>query len=442
LLPLIAGCASETAAEHAATVYAQQEMDAAPPLGNLPDYSLPADKLLKAQHLAKVRIRLHFLGLFWNIAQLVLLLWLGVVAWMRNKATAFSAPMQARGKWIRAFLREVLIFSLLFTAVGFVLDLPLSVYAHQLSLSYGLSIQGWGSWFADQGKDLGLGVAESLMGFTLLMALIRWLPRGWWFVCWCVAMPLMLFMVFLSPLIIDPLFNKFEPLQKTQPELVTRLEQVANRGHIDIPVDRMYLMKASEKTTTLNAYVTGFGSSKRLVFWDTIIARMTPDELLLVFGHESGHYVLGHIVRGITLIFFGLLFALYIGYRFVNWTIARFGGRWQIPAQRDWGALAVLILCFTLLTSLIEPLQQALTRQQEHAADVFGQEAIHGIVADPQATAKGAFDVLGENSLEIPNVNQLIEFWTYSHPAIGRRAAFGKAYQPWAAGMEPKYFKK
>ena len=78
----------------------------------------------------------------------------------------------------------------------------------------------------------------------------------------------------------------------------------------------------------------------------------------------------------------------------------------------------------------------------EHAADVYGQEAIHGLVADPQATAKGAFDVLGTTSFSDPNPSPFYEFWTYSHPSIGRRAAFAKAYDPWAPGMEPKYFPK
>ena len=78
----------------------------------------------------------------------------------------------------------------------------------------------------------------------------------------------------------------------------------------------------------------------------------------------------------------------------------------------------------------------------EHAADVFGQEAVHGIVKDPQATGQAAFDLLGENGLGDPYPSPFIEFWTYSHPAIGRRAAFAKYYDPWAAGAEPKYFQK
>jgi STE24 endopeptidase len=211
---------------------------------------------------------------------------------------------------------------------------------------------------------------------------------------------------------------------------------------MNIPPERMFLMKASAKTTTMNAYVTGFGNSKRVVVWDTSLAKGTPDEILFIFGHESGHYVLGHILRGIIMTFLGLFAGLYLAFFLVRWAIAYFGRQWRIPSQADWGALVVLLLVFTIFNTLAEPVTESLTRMQEHAADVYGQEAIHGIVADPQTTAKNTFNVLGDSSLEDPNPNPFVEFWVYNHPAVGRRAAFGKAYDPWAPGMEPKYFKK
>ena len=152
--------------------------------------------------------------------------------------------------------------------------------------------------------------------------------------------------------------------------------------------------------------------------------------------------MLKHIVRGLAISFVGSFILLFLGFRFVQWAIARFGPRWRIPSQEDWGALAVLLLAFSICSLFIEPITSSLSRSTEHAADVYGQEAIHGIVGDPQATAKGAFDVLGETGLSDPNPTRFVEFWMYDHPANGRRAAFGAAYNPWAEGMEPKYFKK
>lgn len=427
---LVAGCSRQTTAEQLANRYAAAEMAMAPLHGNLPDYSLPPDKLAAAQHLASVRVTTHFADEIWGIVYLILLLWLGVIAWMRDCAARLG-----KNRWLQGFS-----FLLLFLIVTTLLDLPLDLYRHCVSLKYGISVQGWASWFGDLGK---MFLLTWIIGGLLLMLLfwvIRKLPRSWWLAFWFVAIPIGLFGVFATPYI-EPLFNHYEPLQATNPELVRRLEQVAQRGHMNIPPDRMFLMKASAKTTALDADVEGFGHSKRVVVWDTTIQKATPEEILFVFGHESGHYVLGHIRHDLIMIFTGLLVLLYLGFRFVRWTIAKFGARWKIPSQQDWGALAVLLLAFSIFSLLAEPLSNAVSRSQEHAADVYGQEAIHGLVADPQSTAKDSFDVLGEAGLADPNPSSFVEFWMYDHPAIGRRAAFAKAYNPWAEGIKPKYFK-
>ncbi|HTV09364.1 MAG TPA: M48 family metallopeptidase [Candidatus Aquilonibacter sp.] len=432
ILPLlVAGCAHETAAEHAANQYAAQEMAAAPLHGNLPDYSLPPGKLAKAQHLAAVRVTTHFADEIWGVVYLILLLWLGVIAWMRDRAVRMG-----NNRWLQGFS-----FLLLFLIATTLLELPLDLYRQHLSLKYGLSVQGWASWFGDIGKSFLLTWLFGGLLVMLLFWVIRKLPRRWWLAFWAAMIPVGIFAVFAMPYI-EPLFNHYEPLMKTHPSLVARLEQVAQRGHMNIPPDRMFLMKASAKYTTLNADVEGFGHSKRVVVWDTSISSATPDEILFIFGHESGHYVLHHIVRGMLLSFAVGFVLLYFGYRLLRWIIARFGARWRIPSQEDWAALAVLLLIFSVFSIVLEPMTDSLSRAQEHAADVYGQEAIHGIVANPQQTVKGAFDVLGETALEDPNPSPFVEFWTYDHPATGRRAAFGVAYNPWAPGMQPKYFKK
>ena len=432
LMPIcIAARASETPAEHAANVYAQQELDAAPPHGNIPDYSLSPADLAKAQHLSTLHSTLHFVDEIWGIVSLLLLLSFGVIAWIRNLAVKLSA-----NRWAQGY-----VFLLLYIVAGYIVELPIDLYGQHLQLKYGLSVQSWASFFGDEAKAFALVWIFGGLVLMLLFWIIRKLPRSWWLVFWGVSIPILIFIVFVSPYI-EPIFNKYEPLSKTNPALVAQLEQVVQKGNMDIPPERMFLMKASAKVTTLNADVEGFGHSKRVVVWDNTITKATPDEILLVFGHESGHYVLGHIVKGVTFSIFLILVSLYLGYLFIQWAIAKFGVAWGVPAQTDWAALAVLLLAFSLFGLITEPINSAFTRQQEHAADIYGQEAIHGIVADPQASAQGAFDILGATSYADPNPSQLYEFWTYSHPAIGRRAAFAHAYDPWAPGMEPKYFKK
>jgi STE24 endopeptidase len=491
---LLAGCSRETTAERAANEYAAQEIAAAPVHGNLPDYSLPPDKLAKAEHLASVHVTMHFADEIWGFVQIALLLWLGVIAWMQFRGERlgqirglqivfapyvflvftlllalvptlllFVSGLLRRAPFVELLLlllcaglvwtRRAIIrkwsfrwvegygFLLVFLLVSTLLELPLDMYSHHLSRKYGLSVQGWASWFGDQGKAFLLSWIVGGLLLMLLFWVIRKLPRSWWLLFWVFTIPISIFGLFVMPYI-EPIFDHYEPLAKTNPALVAKLEQVVQKGHMDIPPDRMFLMKASEKTTTLNADVEGFGHSKRVVVWDTSIAKASPDEILFIFGHESGHYVLGHIARGLILSFVGSFILLWLGFHFVRWAIARFGPRWRIPSQEDWGALAVLLLAFSLFSIFLEPVTSLIGRGQEHAADVYGQEAIHGIVPDPQAAAKGAFDVLGETGLSDPNPSRFIEFWTYGHPAVGRRAAFAKAYDPWAEGMEPKYFKK
>lgn len=422
--------AATTPTEQAAAAAAQHELDTSPRDGNLPSYHLPSTELAKGAHLERVRTLLELGGTAWGIVSLFLLLHFGVIGLMQRAVTT-----RFRNRWLQGYG-----FLLLFSLATTLLSLPLDLYGQWLRRHYGLSVQGWPGWLGDQAKGFGLAWAFGGLMIMLLFLVIRKAPRRWWLVFWLCFIPITLAGITITPYVIDPLFNKFEPLQATHPELVQRLEEVAQRGHMNIPPERMFLMKASEKSTTLNAYVTGFGASKRVVVWDTSIAKGTPDQILFIFGHESGHYVLNHIVWGIVQALAGVLLMLYIGYLLVQRLIARYGTRWGVTDQSQWGALAVLLLVASVFGAISQPVSEAMSRSKEHAADVYGQEAIHALVADPQEAARGAFQILGATSYDDPNPAPWIEAWLYSHPAIGRRAAFAAHYDPWAPGAQPKYF--
>lgn len=395
-------------------------------------YTLPPEKLAKAIEYSRLRVILDFLSSGWGILQLILLLGSGVVARMRNIAVNLS-----RNRWAQGYT-----FTLLLLLATSLLTLPLEMYGHHASLSYGLSVQGWGSWFWDATKNFLLILVFGGLLVMLLFWVIRKSPARWWFWFWIPAVAVMVTGVFIAPVLIDPLFNKFEPLTQSSPALVDRLEQVVRRGGIDIPPERMYLMKASEKVTTLNAYVTGIGASKRVVVWDTSIARATPDEISFIFGHEMGHYVLNHIYRTLLFLSALLLVEFYLGYLGMRWLLARFAERWNVRSQNDWGALPVLLLVLSALSFLSEPIMNSYSRAQEHAADIYGQEALHGIVKNPQTTAVQSFQLLGEVSLADPNPRPLVEFWTFSHPSVTHRVHFAATYNPWIEGEHPRYFQK
>ena len=189
-----------------------------------------------------------------------------------------------------------------------------------------------GAWFWDWTKGQLLALAVGTLFIAILYAVIRRSPRRWWFYFWLVAVPILLFIFFIQPLLIDPLFNKFEPLQTTHPELVSSIEKVLSHAGLTIPRDRMFLMKASEKTKQVDSYVTGLGASKRVVIWDTIIAAEPGVLIMHTLGHELGHYVLGHIWRGCAF-FAALVFVvLYLAKRFFDWALAKWGPRWIFGA--------------------------------------------------------------------------------------------------------------
>jgi STE24 endopeptidase len=393
-------------------------------------YTLPPEKLKLATELFRVRTTLYFVGSVWGILQIVLLLALGVPAWMRNVVESVT-----KSRWVQCFL-----FVFLFLLAIALLDVPLRIYGHHLGLAYGLSVQGWGSWALDWAKSFLISWLVTGLLVMVLFWIIRRSPERWWFWFWIPTMAAVLFGIFLSPILVDPLFNNFEPLQKAHPALVQQLERVVARSGVSLPPDRMFFMRASQKVTGLNAYVTGFGPSKRLVLWDTTIAQSTPDELSGVFGHELGHYALHHIAFGVLFAAAALLVAFFVGQRMTQGLLRRYGARWRIRSQEDWACLAVLMLVLNVLSFFSAPIENAFSRSIEHAADVYGQEAIHGIVADPQTTTVQGFQRLGEVSLEDPTPHPFVEFWTFGHPSTASRAAFAAAYNPWTGGQHPKYF--
>jgi Zn-dependent protease with chaperone function len=398
---------------------------------NRPAYTLPPEKLKPARELYRARTTLHFLGEGWGILQLLVLLVLGVPAWMRNFAENLT-----KNRWGQCF-----VFAFLFLLAITLLDVPLRIYGHHVGLAYGLSVQGWGSWVWDLTKGFLLTWFVGSLLMMVLFWVIRRSPKHWWFWFWIPAMAGVLFGVFISPIVVDPMFNKFEPLEQRDPALVAQLEKVVARSGVSLPPDRMFFMRASQKVTSLNAYVTGFGPSKRLVLWDTTIAAATPDELSGIFGHELGHYALDHIVLGLLFTAVLMLVGFFIGQRATEWMLRRYGERWQIRSPNDWAFLAVLVLVLNVLNFVSEPIDNGFSRAIEHNADVYGQEAIHGIVADPQATMQRGFQRLGETSLDDPTPHPFVEFWTDSHPSTGSRAGFAAAYNPWIAGQHPKYFR-
>jgi STE24 endopeptidase len=421
-------CAAQAAPQSAATQPA-----AAQPANGQSAYTLPPDKLAKAIALSRIRSIMDIVGSLWGLAVLWLLL--------ATRAAARMAAWAERVFRIR-WLQGALFFAVLMVVLT-VAGLPVDVFNQHESRSYAISVQGWGSWLNDQLKSLGL----TLLIATPILLLFNWIVRRWprryWLGVWVATLPILVLLIFVSPLL-EPIFNKFEPLEKDHPALVAELEKVAVRTGTNISPDRMFLMKASEKTNGLNAYVSGLGATKRIVVWDTTAGRIPDDEVLFVFGHESGHYVLHHIPKMIAGFAIGLFFVYWACAGFAAWLARRYGARWGLPegdsALSTRAGFVVLIFAITLASFVLEPASNTFSRHFEHEADVYGQEAIHGIVPDPQKTAVAGFNALGEAWLEDPDPSPFIEFWEFSHPSVKTRANFAANYDPWKNGGHGRFF--
>jgi STE24 endopeptidase len=421
-------------------------------------YTLPPDKLAKAIALNRIRNILDIAGSVWKVVFLWLLL-----------ATRAASALD---EWAKRIFRRRWPQGLLFFAVFLFLitlaDLPLDLYGHHVSRSYEISVQGWPGWFADLGKSLGLTLLIGAPVLLLFNWIVRRFPRRYWLGAWLLTLPLMVLSVFVEPLI-EPLFNHYELLANHHPALVTELERVAARTGTNISPDRMFLMDASAKSNGLNAYVSGMGATKRIVVWDTTAGRIPDDEVMFIFGHESGHYVLNHIPKMLAGLAIALFFVYWACARVAASVARRFGASWGLggnlgdPSWRGLGfsrkgrmddpaglqtvnpfasRTGFLVLIFTVSAAglVLAPAGNAFSRHFEHQADVYGQEAIHGLVPDPQKTAVAGFQALGEAWLEDPDPSPFIEFWLYNHPSVKNRANFAAHYNPWANGGHGEFF--
>lgn len=395
------------------------------------EYSPPPANYAKAKDYSHAHYRHFFFDTFYGFLVLLVLLRWRVAAAIRNLAERASVRRGA----------QLLIFAPLILLAIAIPGIATDINDEQLQRGFGLSVQAWGPWLRDWIMNQFIMLIIGTILIAILYFVIRRSPKRWWFYFWLASIPILIFILFAQPLVVDPLFYTFKPLSGAQPVLLSEMQKVVHRGGIEIPAERMYVMNASSKTTGLNAYVTGFGASKRVVVWDNTIAKATVPETLFVFGHEMGHYVLLHIPKEFGIICLILLFLLYLGYRLSNGMLARWGTAWGIRDLQDWASFPALLLVITVLAFLATPAINAVGRHFEHEADRYGLEVIHGIVPDPNQVAAHYFEKSGEMNLADPDPSTWDKIWFFDHPTRPERVHFVATYNPWSNGNEPMYVK-
>jgi Zn-dependent protease with chaperone function len=367
------------------------------------------------------------------------ILWIVSLAWslivpLLFLVTGFSGKLCKFSEKVgKKWFFSLSIYLILFIALYQLLNFPLDFYADYIrEHQYGLSTQTLARWFENYGKALIVTMIGSIAFVWIFYLLLKKSPRRWWIYSSLVSIGIMFIITFVQPIWIDPLFNKFQPMKNEKLE-----EQILNlASRAGIEGGRVFEVDKSQDTKTLNAYVIGFGSTNRIVLWDTTIQQMTPNEILFVMGHEMGHYVLHHIWW--FMVYFSILsFAIfYLIYKIAHALLKSHQKRFGFKHFYSIASLPLLFLLMNVFLTLFTPLSNYISRHMEHEADRFGLE----ITQNNQAAAE-AFIALQQENLANPRPGMLFKIWRSSHPPLGERIDFCNSYCPWKYDQPLKYAK-
>jgi STE24 endopeptidase len=346
--------------------------------------------------------------------------------------TGWSARIRdLAGKVGRNWFFTIAAYFVVFSIVTWLLTLPWSYYTEFVrEHAYGLSNQTLGKWASDTVKGLLVGLVVGVLFLWVPFLLLKKSPRRWWLYTSIAAVPFIVLMLLVAPIWIEPLFNHFGPMKDKA--LEQDILALADRAGIE--GGRVFEVDKSVDTNAVDAYVTGFGETRRIVLWDTIIAKLDRRELLFVMGHEMGHYVLGHIPKSIAFFSLVILLTLYVAHRTAGWFLSRFRARFRFDSLADIAALPLLMLLTNAFSLVVTPSLMAFSRYQEHQADQFGLEITH----DNHAAAT-AFVKLQAENLGNPRPGILYELWRSSHPPLGQRIDFCNTYHPWEEGRPGEF---
>lgn len=363
----------------------------------------------------------------WIVDQLVSFALLALILF-----TGLSARLRTWSRRIgRRWFFTIVVDFALFTIATSLVTLPLTYYTEFVRQhDYGLSNQTFQKWVTDSLTALAVGIVAGGLFLWVPYLLLRKSPRRWWLYTAAAAIPFIVVANLVAPIWIAPLFNRFEPMRDKA--LEERILALADRAGIE--GSRVFEVDKSVDTKTLNAYVAGLWQTKRIVLWDTIIARMTDRELLFVMGHEMGHYVLGHVWQLLAFTSVLILAVLYAAYKTMGAIVARWGDRFGFTDLADVASLPLLLLVTNVFSLAIVPGQLAFSRHLEHEADRFGLE-----ITQTNHSAGTAFVKLQEDALGNPWPGVLFKLWRASHPPLGERIEFSNAYHPWRDGESLRY---
>src|ERR1700728_1410651 len=369
----------------------------------------------EARRYNRIHRWLGFVDFIVGAAFLVVLLITGWSGWLRDLALR-------RG--FQNYTLAVFLYLFFLLLISKVLGFGFDFYGFRLERRFQLSTQKFRAWLWDEAKGFLVGLVLGGIVVELLYCMIRQSPQHWWFITWALFMGLFILLAQLAPVVLLPIFYKFEPLDNE--DLRRRLVQLSE--HAGTQVRGVYRWKLSEKSKKANAALTGLGGTRRIILADTLLDNYAPEEIEAVLAHELGHHVHKHILKSI-LVQAGTTL---LGFWVANWVLHYAVDRHMFEELSDFANLPLLALTATALSLLLMPALNAYSRYNERQADRYAFESIDSVEPFISSINKLALQKLAERT-----PSKWIEALFHSHPAISKRVAAAEAWER-AQGTGPQ----
>src|SRR5450631_181061 len=360
----------------------------------------------EAQRYNRIRRWLGIADFVIGFAFLVILLVTRWSDWLRNLAYRLG---------FQNYSLALFMYLLLLLVISKALGMGLDYYGFSLEQKFQLSTQKFRSWVWDEAKGFLVGLVLGTVLVEILYFTLRQWPQHWWVLAWALFMGLFIVVAQLAPVVLFPIFYKFEPLDDE--DLRRRLVILSERA--GTPVRGVYRWKLSEKSKKANAALTGLGATRRIILADTLLDNYTPEEIEAVLAHELGHHVHRHILKSI-FVQAGITF---FGFWAANWVLHYSVDQHMFEELSDFANLPLLALVSVVLSFLLMPALNAFSRFNERQADRYAFESIASVRPFISSMNK-----LAEQNLAERKPSKWVEFFFHSHPAISRRLAAAEAW--------------
>ncbi|MEH7108315.1 M48 family metallopeptidase [Bacillus sp. JJ1764] len=367
-------------------------------------------ELMLSEEYSKIRNLLFFLSTPFEWLLYFLILLFGF-----SKAFKRWADQSVKYKLLRT---PIYLFWL--SLFAYLATFPLNYMGYTFSKSYHISTQSFPSWMKDELIDFWLNYGTWLIIVPVLYWLMKKSNKRWWLYGWLLSIPFTLFMTFIEPVVINPLYNDFYPLKNK--ELETKILALAHQAHI--PAEHVFEVNMAKETNSMNAYVNGIGSNARIVLWDTTLNKLNDDQILFIMAHEICHYVEKHIYWGIGIYLVLSLFGLYITYRLMNWVSSRWGKELKMADVKDIRSLPLFFMVISMLMFASSPFTNFISRYEENRADRYAIE----LTKNPEA-AITSFQELTRSGLSQVNPPLLVKIFRYTHPSMLDRISKLEEYE-------------